>query len=171
MSRFSDEVRIIPSVAWVIAVVLCVGMFALLFFVAIPDDHNLGHWPKAGQIAFAIWPGVLVAVWVLLIGYVNADARRRGMRYVMWTLLAIFVTNFIGIILYFIFREPLPVRCDKCGAQSRPGFAYCPHCGAQLSSACPGCKRPVEAGWQRCAYCGAGLTPGSSVTVPGPAKP
>lgn len=164
MNRFSDEVRVIPFVAWIIAVLAAVGMFVLLFFVAIPGDHKLSHWPEAGQIAFAIWPGLLVAVWVLLIGYVNADARRRGMRYVMWTLLAIFVTNFIGVILYFIFRDPLSVTCGKCGAQARSGFAFCPQCGTQLSTACPACKRPVESGWQRCPYCGGGLPPSSPIT-------
>jgi Double zinc ribbon len=157
MSRFSDEVRIIPFVAWIIAVLVAVGMFVLLFTVAIPSDHKLSHWPEAGQIAFAIWPGLLVAVLVLLIGYINADARRRGMRYVMWTLLAIFLPNSIGIILYFVFRDPLPVTCGKCGAQARPGFTFCPQCGAALTAACPACKRSIEPGWKTCAYCGGSL--------------
>jgi Double zinc ribbon len=157
MNRFSDEVRIIPFVAWVIAVLAFMGMFVLLFTVAIPNGHNVRHWPEAGQIAFAIWPGLLVAVWVLLIGYINADARRRGMRYVMWTLLAIFLTNFIGVILYFVLRDPLPVTCGKCGAQARAGFAFCPQCGAALSNACPACKRLVEPGWKTCAFCGGSL--------------
>ena len=59
---------------------------------------------------------LLLAGYALLIGYVYGDARRRGMRYVMWTLLAIFLFNGIGIILYFILREPLMVYCSRCGA-------------------------------------------------------
>jgi hypothetical protein len=54
-------------------------------------------------------------VFVLLIGYVNGDARRRGMRYVLWTLLAIFIPNAIGIILYFVLRDPLMRVCQQCG--------------------------------------------------------
>ena len=50
---------------------------------------------------------MFLAGYTLLIGYIYGDARRRGMRYVMWTLLAIFLFNGIGIILYFILREPL----------------------------------------------------------------
>ncbi|HKF22394.1 MAG TPA: zinc ribbon domain-containing protein [Candidatus Angelobacter sp.] len=160
MSRFSDDVRIIPAIAWIIAVVFGAGMFCLLFFVAIPHGHNVKHWPFAAQIAYSSI-GVLLAGWVLLIGYINADARRRGMRYVMWTLLAIFIPNSIGIILYFIFRDPLLAQCPKCGAQGRATFTFCPQCGAGLAKSCPSCKRAVEAGWSRCAYCGSALSGGS----------
>lgn len=157
MTRFSDELRIIPRIAWIIAGLAWVCMFWVLMFVAMPNDPKLRLWPLGGQIAFSIWPGLLVALYVLLIGYINADARRRGMRYVMWTLLAIFIPNSIGIILYFVFREPLLATCPKCGAQGRKNFAFCPHCGTQMSPACPVCKRAVEAGWQRCPYCGTAL--------------
>jgi hypothetical protein len=161
MNRFSDEIRIISPVAWVVAVLVGLCTSVLLFSVAIPHDPKLSRWPAEGALAFSIWPGLLVFVFVLLIGYINADARRRGMRYIMWTLLAIFVPNSIGIILYFIFRDPLLVPCAKCGAQTRTGFAFCPQCGAPVSPSCPSCKRPIEAGWSRCAYCGCALPAGT----------
>ncbi|MFI5103497.1 MAG: zinc ribbon domain-containing protein [Terriglobales bacterium] len=168
MNRFSDEVRIIPPVAWIIAVLIEFCMFCLLLFVAMPSDPKLRHWPFAGQVAFAFWPGLLVGAVVLLVGYINADARRRGMRYVMWTWLALLIPNSIGIILYFVMRDPLPVPCPKCGAAGRPGFAFCPQCGSEMSRACPSCKRAVDAAWNRCAYCGSALGQGS---VPPPAMP
>ena len=161
MNRFSDELRIISPVVWLIAFLVGGCFSALMMFAIIPHSHNARFWPQAGQIAFSIWPGLIFVVFVLLIGYINADARRRGMRYVMWTLLAIFIPNSIGIILYFIFREPLLVPCAKCGAQARSGFAFCPQCGAQLTTACPNCKRPSDPSWQRCAYCGSPLTGGT----------
>jgi RNA polymerase subunit RPABC4/transcription elongation factor Spt4 len=157
MTRFSDEVKIIPGVAWVLAVLSWACLFFLLLFVAIPHDAKLRLWPYVGQVCFSIWPGALLAVWVLLIGYINADARRRGMRYVWWTLAAIFIPNSIGIILYFVFRDPLLAQCQKCGAQGRKNFAFCPQCGTQMSAACPSCKRAVESGWLRCPYCGTAL--------------
>lgn len=169
MNRFADEFRIIPGIARVIAVLAWICLFFVLFLVALPSDSKMRLWPPAGQIAFAIWPGLLLAIFVLLIGYINADARRRGMRYVMWTLLAIFIPNSIGIILYFVFRDPLLARCPQCGTQGRANFAFCPQCGAQMSPACPACKRTVEGGWQRCPYCGAGLA-GSTGPVPTPAR-
>jgi hypothetical protein len=166
MTRFSDEVRIIPTVAWCLAVLVAVATFCLLLFVAIPHDNNVKDWPGVGQIALSLLGALVPAAYILLIGYIYADARRRGMRYVMWTLLAIFVPNTIGIILYFILRDPLLAQCPKCGAPGRAGFAFCPQCGNQLSTACPACKRQTDSGWQRCAYCGAVL--GAAVPPPAP---
>jgi hypothetical protein len=57
---------------------------------------------------------------VLLNGYVYADAKRRGMRYVMWTWPAILIPNAIGVILYFVLRDPLLVNCTQWGAQVQP---------------------------------------------------
>ena len=63
-------------------------------------------WPAWGLAAFrGLMPLVLIP-YIALIGYVNADSRRRGMRSLMWTLLAIFVPNALGIILYFVLRDP-----------------------------------------------------------------
>jgi hypothetical protein len=167
MNRFSDEVRIIPVIAWIIALLVAVCLFVVLFTVTLPHDAKMSHWPTAGQIAFSIWPGLLVGTLILLVGYINADARRRGMRYVMWTLLAIFLPNSVGIILYFILRDPLPgTQCPKCGAQGRPNFTYCPHCGVELTaSGCPSCKRLVEPGWKSCPYCRCALGAGTTETA------
>ena len=163
MQRFSDEVGIISPVAWIIAGLCWAGLFCAVFFAGIPGDPKMMYWPMAGKVAFSIWPGMLLAAWVLLVGYVNSDARRRGMRYVMWTFLAMLIPNGIGIVLYFVFRDPLLARCGKCGAQGRANFAYCPQCGTQLSAACPACKRSVEPDWRSCPYCGNALARGSPV--------
>src|SRR5215471_9083342 len=89
MNRFSDKLRVIPRIAWVIALLVSACFSTLLMYVVIPHGRNVKYWPQAGQLAYAILPGLVLFAWVLLIGYINADARRRGMRYVMWTLLAI----------------------------------------------------------------------------------
>jgi hypothetical protein len=154
MNSFSDELRIISPVAWAIAGgVLCI----LLMFVAIPSDHQMSQWPLIGKICFSGGLGLVLTGALLLVGYINADARRRGMRYVMWTLLAIFLPNSLGIILYFVLRDPLPVRCRKCSAPVQPAFTFCPQCGAEISGACPACKRAINPGWKRCAFCGGAL--------------
>jgi hypothetical protein len=164
MNRFSDELRIIPVVARISAVLIPIFGFLALFIV-LSQDHQAGQWPVVGRVAFSLWPGLLVGVLVLFYGYINADARRRGMRYVMWTLLAMFVPNTLGIILYFILREPLLAQCPKCGAQGRANFTFCPQCGAELSSTCPSCKRAVEPGWKSCPYCRSALGAGSPTTA------
>jgi hypothetical protein len=157
MNSFSDELRIISPVAWAIALLAGGVLCFVLMFVAIPSDHQLSQWPLIGKICFSGGLGLVLTAVVLLVGYINADARRRGMRYVMWTLLAIFLPNSLGIILYFVLRDPLPVRCRKCGAPVQPSFTFCPQCGAELSGACPACKRAIDPAWKRCAFCGGAL--------------
>ena len=160
MSRFSKEMSIIPTPARVIAalvyVLASVGFFALFHFAPKPDM------PMAAAWALTIFAPIPITIWILLIGYVNADAKRRGMRYVMWTLLAIFIPNAIGIIVYFILREPVMKPCPHCSQIVKPGFAFCPNCGYNLAPACPNCRRAVEPGWRNCAACGAPLS-----SVPG----
>src|SRR5262249_16354167 len=90
MSKFSDEIRIISPIAWILATLGALTMFACLFLFAIPHHPRFHYWNTTGRALFSVWPAVLIFIWVLIIGYINADARRRGMRYVMWTLLAMF---------------------------------------------------------------------------------
>ena len=153
MSRFSEELRIIPRIAWVIAVLAYLGLVVVVIF-ATRHDPKMQAWPSWGLAMFrGLMPLVLIP-YVALIGYVNADARRRGMRYIMWTLLAMFIPNAIGFILYFVLREPILISCPKCDARCRSIFVFCPQCGAELAPSCPACKRAVEPTWHRCAYCG-----------------
>lgn len=157
MSRFREEMDLIPQPVWAIAGLVWVGFFLLMFLLPGQTDPQMRHWPMAGKLAISVLPGIPMVILTLLIGYVYADARRRGMRYVMWTLLAIFIPNAIGIILYFILRDPLMEPCPHCGALVRHGFAFCPKCGGALSSVCPNCRRAVEPGWSHCVNCGAPL--------------
>ena len=157
MNRLREEMQIIPRPAWAVAVCVWLGFFLLMMLVPFRADPEGRNWPLAAKLAVAILPGIPLFVLVLLIGYVYADAKRRGMRYVMWTLLAIFIPNAIGIILYFILREPLCMPCPRCQTPARPGFAFCAKCGAPVSLACPQCQRPVEPGWSHCVHCGAAV--------------
>jgi RNA polymerase subunit RPABC4/transcription elongation factor Spt4 len=157
MSRFDKEMQVIPRPAWAIASCVWLAFFLLMMLVPFRTDPEMRYWPLAGKLAISILPGIPLFILVLLIGYVYGDARRRGMRYIMWTLLAIFIPNAIGIILYFILREPPLIPCPQCRTLVRPGFAFCPNCGVALASTCPQCKRPVEPGWSHCTNCGASL--------------
>ena len=153
---FSDEIRIISPTGWAIALLGGGGLLPLLV-VVMAHDAGMRRWPGVGQIAFFAGIPLFLTAALLLIAYINADARRRGMRYVMWTLLAIFLPNSLGIILYFVLRDPLPVRCRSCNSPVQPNFAFCPQCGNEISSVCPACKRAVAPGWKRCAFCGGAL--------------
>lgn len=150
MSRLRTELGIISRTGWIVAAIVWVSLTFLMVLVGKPNDP-----PPPVRALMTIIVPIPLTVFALLVAYVNADARRRGMRHVMWTLLAVFVPNGIGIILYFILREPLITACPGCGQAVRGGFAFCPHCGAGLQKSCPQCHKLVEPGWSACAYCGA----------------
>jgi predicted RNA-binding Zn-ribbon protein involved in translation (DUF1610 family) len=157
MSRFREELKLVPRPAFAIAVCVWLAFFLLMMLLPFAKDPELRQWPLVGKLAICVLPGLPLFFMTLLVGYVYSDAKRRGMRYVLWTWLAALIPNAIGIILYFVLREPLLVDCTQCGAQVRTGFAFCPKCGGALSRACPQCRRPVEPGWTHCAHCGASL--------------
>jgi hypothetical protein len=160
MSRFRQEIQIIPRPVWAIACLIWLAFFLLMFLLPFRDDPGVRDWPLAGKLAVSVLPGIPMFVLVSLIGYVYSDARRRGMRYIVWTLLAIFIPNAIGIILYFILRDPLLEPCPHCHAMVRHGYAFCPKCGGPLANACPKCRCAVEPGWSHCVSCGAPLAAG-----------
>lgn len=153
-TRFGDEVRFIPRWAWGLAVV---------FFVSIPFLFTicLAHDPKAppfwGRVALGVLCGIFLGFLCLVIGYVNRDAGRRGMNRVVWTLLAMFVPNALGIILYFLLRRPLPLVCPHCGTAVQSAYGYCPRCGKSLSQHCPHCQHAICADDIYCPYCGNAL--------------
>ena len=152
MTPDSQRTQVIPPLTWWIAALVFLAMFMLMNFM-IPWNRDV---PQAVRILIAV-PPLLMAGWTVVLGYVYGDARRRGMRYVMWTLLAVFIPNGLGVILYFILREPMPSYCSKCGTSTKQGHAFCPVCGANVLPACPQCHRAGQPGWSHCAWCGAKL--------------
>ena len=160
MSHFREEIKLIPRTAWVVASVFLAVVPAIavfLFWQIFSEGHlNPGEW-LIPALPFALIV-LFFGIYILLIGYVYADARRRGMRYVMWTLLATFIPNAIGIILYFLLRDPLPQPCRACGKGHKPGLAFCPNCGAAASRRCPQCNCQVDEEWTNCAHCGVAIS-------------
>jgi predicted amidophosphoribosyltransferase len=74
-----------------------------------------------------------------------------------WTLLAIFVPNALGIVLYFVLRRPRLLHCPQCRTVVEPGFGFCPRCRAPLNAVCPLCQRSVNEADTFCPYCGGDL--------------
>jgi len=167
-----DEMRVIPTVARILSVLAYFGIAIGLIAIAIPQSRNTSMLPKGGQIVLGVFAATIPAIYVLLLGYIYGDARRRRMRYIVWTLLAIFIPNAIGIILYFILRDPMPVFCPNCGAAVKSAYAFCPQCAAPLRPTCPQCKRPVEHTWSHCPNCGAVTsTPKQAAATTAPPQP
>ncbi|MFZ0960178.1 MAG: zinc ribbon domain-containing protein [Terriglobia bacterium] len=152
---FREEFRLIPKVMIGVAALLFFGIQALLILVVFRHDPHAP--PMAVQVLVSILAGSVLGVFLLLIGYVNRDAKRRGMNSVLWTFLVILVGNGIGFIIYFVVRQPIMGACPQCGAAVNRAFNYCPKCKFLLHPACPQCHRAIEVGATFCPYCSAEL--------------
>ena len=161
MTRFQREWALVPAGArWAAAFVALaiVALMAALFVLPllVEGEHKALLFTLPVFFAASIGAAPL-AIYVLLLGYVFGDARRRGMNHVLWTLLSIFIPSGVGVILYFILRDPIPIPCPSCATPARKGHAFCTTCGAPVREACAECRQPIEPGWRNCARCGASL--------------
>jgi hypothetical protein len=161
VNRLREEMKVIPRVTWFIAAVPpLLFVLGCVFFLVAFQSPTSG--PPPLMTAWLAFVGTMISVslfvFILMVGYISGDARRRGMRWVLWTLLAIFIPNAIGILLYFILREPLLRQCPRCGTGTKAAFPYCPSCGANLAGTCPSCQSAIEPEWTHCARCGAKLS-------------
>ena len=167
--RFAEEFRIIPR--WVIVLVIVLFLIAQAIALLVnltapergeqvfpPELSGQGHvvlasLALAGLVTLV---GIFFAAFVFLTAYVNRDAARRGMNSALWTILIlIFLPTWglIGLVIYFLMREPLPYNCPQCGTTVGPRFNYCPSCKCNLHPACPQCKREVVETDKYCPYC------------------
>jgi RNA polymerase subunit RPABC4/transcription elongation factor Spt4 len=169
-TRFMDEIRIISPWAYVFVIL---GFLAAIAAVVHATLSGTPPFPLAAMVPLAILGGTILGCYILLIGYVNRDAGRRGMSRLAWTLLAMFIPNALGIVLYFVLRKPRIATCPQCGNALQPGFNFCPRCNYKLSPSCPQCQRVVGVNDVYCPYCGTSLgdqaapASGSPTKLPG----
>ena len=171
--RFWQEFKIVPR--WLILTVVVLFLIAQGFALLVnlsgatpsgeiwPDkDHPaLSSLALAGVVTAA---SVVCAFFIFLTGYVNRDAKRRGMSSGLWTFLVIVLWPAyfaIGFIIYFLLRDPLPYNCPQCGATVGARFNYCPSCKCNLHPSCPQCKREVVETDKYCPYCAQDLAAGA----------
>jgi hypothetical protein len=165
--RFWNEFRIIPR--WLIVLVILLFLAAQVIAILVNLDAarhggvifppELQNDPALASLALAgIVTGVslVLASIIFLVGYVNRDAKRLGMSSVLWTILVIILLpawGFIGFVIYFLMREPLPYDCPQCGTTVGARFNFCPNCKCNLHPSCPQCKREVVETDKYCPYC------------------
>jgi hypothetical protein len=120
---------------------------------------------------------LLVIIWLALVYWTYADARRRiadPMLVGCATAAALF--PYLGSIVYLIVRPPeyledvrerdLEIQaaearlaqsgyhlCPYCDTQVEKDFLRCPNCLRKLKDPCRVCGRPLEAGWKICPFC------------------
>ena len=149
--NIADEAKLIPGWAVALALAVFAGMQVLMHGVLFPREPH--PTPLAWRVFVSTLAGLVLMFYVLLVGYVSRDARRRGMNVTRWILLVIFVPNAIGFIIYFVLRQPLRISCPQCGHSADPAFNFCPRCKLGLHPACPECHRAVRAGDLFCPFC------------------
>ena len=82
----------------------------------------------------ALLIGTVLAIWLLCLGFVFADARRRAMRPVPWVLVAGLFPHLLGFLLYFVLRQPIASTCTQCGKTVPLHQPFCSWCGASLAA-------------------------------------
>ena len=171
--RFREEFRIVPRWLKVLCAILYVIALAIAVFVVhVEPDSRPGNLHDNVELAtlavIGIVTGVsfLFACFILMLGYVNKDAKRRGMNSTLWTLLVLVLSpGYVGIgfIIYFLIREPLPYNCPRCSNLVGPRFNFCPNCKCDLHPSCPNCKHEIAETDKFCPYCAQDLASGKEV--------
>lgn len=172
---FWQEFKVVPR--WLVWTVVVLFLIAQGIAVAVNLNPSLnqgvvfppelvGH-PVVQSLALA---GIItlvsffLAIFILLVGYVNRDAKRRGMSSALWTFLVIVLWPAyfaIGFIIYFLMRQPLPYNCPKCASTVVARFNFCPNCKYNLHPLCPQCKQEVLESDKYCPNCAQDLQGGS----------
>jgi len=153
-TRSKDEIRILAPWAYALFSAILVTI-TVLFVTIVGRDPKAPRFPILCLMGLAC--GTALACYAVLIGYINQDAGRRNMSRLLWTLLAIFVPNGLGVVLYFVLRKPRAAHCPQCGAEVDPAFSFCPRCSARLKPVCPHCQRSVDLVDRFCPHCGGSL--------------
>src|SRR5579871_6029871 len=119
----------------------------------------------------------LVVIWLALVYWTYADARRRiSDPLLIGCATAASLFPFVGTIVYMIVRPPeflddvrereLEMQaaearlaelgyqlCPHCDYEVEKDFLRCPHCMRKLKDPCPNCGKPLDPTWRVCPYC------------------
>jgi Double zinc ribbon/Phospholipase_D-nuclease N-terminal len=165
--HFWSEFKLVPVwLRWTVVLLFAVAQAAALLvnLHGLPshDDifpPDLKYDPVLASLALAgivTLVSISMASVIFLIAYVNRDSKRREMSAALWTLLVILLLpawGFVGFVIYFLMREPLPYSCPQCGKSVGARFNFCPNCKCNLHPSCPNCKREVVETDKFCPYC------------------
>ncbi len=112
-------------------------------------------------LLFAAAMGLFLVFLLIGIGrFVYSDAKARRMDAKVWTLVAVFVPYFIGLVAYLVVRKPLAENCRTCGRPVLETQAFCPFCGTQVRVQCPNCQTVADTTFAFCPKCGTALGTG-----------
>jgi hypothetical protein len=119
----------------------------------------------------------LVVIWLALVYWTYADARRRiSDPWIIGSATVASLFPFVGTLVYMIVRPPeylddvrereLEIQaaearlaelgyhlCPHCDYEVEKEFLRCPNCMRKLKDPCPVCGKPLDPNWRICPFC------------------
>jgi hypothetical protein len=119
----------------------------------------------------------LVVIWLALVYWTYADARRRiSDPWIIGSATVASLFPFVGTLVYMIVRPPeylddvrereLEIQaaearlaelgyhlCPHCDYEVEKDFLRCPNCMRKLKDPCPVCGKPLDPNWRICPFC------------------
>jgi Double zinc ribbon len=145
-----QELSIIPG--WSIGLAIAVFIGVQYLFNGVLPHHKHEILPMRLLMGYS-W-GTAFASYVLLVGYVSRDVKRRNMSAKLWMLIVIVMPGGIGAVVYFLLRQPILSRCPHCTTEIASSFHFCPQCQFQMAPVCGLCHRGVKITDVFCTQCG-----------------
>jgi hypothetical protein len=145
-----DDLSIIPTWSVILAIVVFAAVQYLFHAVLPHQKHEM--LPMRLLMGYS-W-GTAFASYVLLVGYVSRDVKRRNMSAKLWMLIVIVMPGGIGAVVYFLLRQPILSRCPHCTTEIAANFHFCPQCQFQMAPVCGQCFRGVQITDVYCTQCG-----------------
>src|SRR5258705_1740212 len=105
-----DQLSMLPTWSVVLAIIVF-GAVQYLFHGVMPH-HKHELLPMRLLMGYS-W-GTAFASYVLLVGYVSRDVKRRRMPAALWMLIVELMPGGIGAVVYFLLRQPLLRACPNC---------------------------------------------------------
>jgi len=144
------ELTMIPR--WSIVLAILVFAATQYLFHGVLPHHKADLLPW--RILMGYSTGTAFASYVLLVGYVSRDVKRRNMSPALWLLIVILMPGGIGGVVYFLLRQPILSRCPHCTTEVTSSFHFCPQCQFQMAPVCGRCFRGTEITDVYCTQCG-----------------
>jgi branched-subunit amino acid ABC-type transport system permease component len=146
-----DSLKLIPLWSIILAIVFFVG--TQYWFNRTPPAHRRpGSLPA--HLIMSYMTSAALASYVLLVGYVSRDVKRRNMSAPLWMLVVVVMPGGIGAVVYFLLRQPIMIRCPNCTTELTAGVHFCPQCRFQVAPVCGQCFRGVQITDAFCPQCG-----------------
>src|SRR5262249_29833132 len=126
--RFWQEFKLVPRwLIWTVVVLFMVAQIIGQIVLGVQlGNHEQVFGPDLDNdrgAAVAALLGIITSVSLVfsalffMVGYLNQDAKRRGINSTLWTFLVLVLLPgylVLGFIIYLLMREPLPFNCPQC---------------------------------------------------------